>query len=67
MAGANIHETKLNDITNFGLRATIGVIFIVHGLGKFNPGFAGFLTGLLGLPAEMQIPIALAEVDLEFF
>ena len=62
MAGANIHETKLNDITNFGLRATIGVIFIVHGLGKFNPGFAGFLTGPLGLPPEMQIPIALAEV-----
>ena len=62
MAGANIQETKLNDIVNFGLRAAIGVIFIVHGLGKFNPGFAGFLTGPLGLPPEMQIPIALAEL-----
>ena len=62
MAEANIHQTKLNDITNFGLRATIGVIFIVHGSGKFNPGFADFLTGPLGLPPEMQIPIALAEL-----
>ena len=62
MAEASIHETKLNDITNFGLRAAIGVIFIVHGSGKFNPGFAGFLTGPLGLPPEMQIPIALAEL-----
>ena len=39
-----------------------GVIFIAHGTGKFNPGFVNFLTGPLGLPAEMQIPIALAEV-----
>ncbi len=62
MTGASIHETKLNDITNFGLRAAIGVIFIVHGSGKFDPGFAGFLTGPLGLPPEMQIPIALAEL-----
>ena len=62
MVGAGIHETKLNDITNFGLRAAIGVIFIVHGSGKFNPGFAGFLTGPLGLPPEMQVPIALAEL-----
>ena len=62
MAGASIHETKLNDITNFGLRTAIGAIFIVHGSGKFNPGFAGFLTGPLGLPPEMQIPIALAEL-----
>ena len=62
MVGASIHETKLNDITNFGLRAAIGVIFIVHGSGKFNPGFAGFLTGPLGFPPEMQIPIALAEL-----
>ena len=29
--------------------------------GKFSPGFVGFLTGPLGLPPEMQIPIALAE------
>jgi len=45
-----------------GLRTAIGVIFIAHGTGKFNPGFVNFLTGPLGLPAEMQIPIALAEM-----
>ena len=58
---SSIHNTKLNDITYFGIRAAIGVIFIVQGSGKFAPGFAGML-GNLGIPVEMQIPIALAEV-----
>ncbi len=60
MAEAVFRENKLHDIAFWGLRATIGAIFVVHGSGKFGPGFVGFLTGL-GLPAEMQIPIALAE------
>ena len=60
--GANLSQHKLHDIANMGMRAAIGVIFIVHGAGKFNEGFVGFLTGGLGLPAEMQIPIALAEM-----
>ena len=51
----------LHDIAFMGLRTVIGVIFIVHGTGKFNPGFVGFLTGPLGFPPEMQIPLALAE------
>jgi len=54
-------ENKLHDIVFWGLRATIGAIFIVAGSGKFGPGFVSMLTGPLGLPAEMQIPIALAE------
>jgi putative oxidoreductase len=58
---ATIRSGKFNDITHFGLRLAVGVIFVVHGSGKFNPGFTGFLSSL-GLPAEMQIPIALAEV-----
>lgn len=57
---ASIKESKFNDITHLGLRLAVGVIFIVHGTGKFNPGFVGFLSSQ-GLPAEMQIPIALAE------
>ena len=61
MAEANIRENKLTDIAFMGMRAAMGVIFILHGSGKFGPGFVGFLTGPLGLPAEMQIPIALAE------
>ncbi len=60
MAEAKFGENKLHDITHFGIRAAIGVIFIVQGSGKFSPGFAGFLTNI-GLPVEMQIPIALAE------
>ena len=62
MTEASIHQTKLNDVTHFGLRAAIGVIFIVHGSSKFNPGFSGFLTDTVGLPPEMQIPMALAEL-----
>ena len=53
-------QHKLHDVVNMGLRAAVGVIFIVHGSGKFNPGFLGFME-MLGLPPEMQIPIALAE------
>ena len=61
MTESAFRENKLNDIALWGLRAVIGVIFIVHGSGKFGPGFVGFLTGPLGLPAELQIPIAIAE------
>ena len=61
MAGAQINQFLLHDIVHFGLRLTVGVIFIAHSIGKFNPGFGGFITSL-GLPPEMQIPIALAEL-----
>ena len=57
---ASIRAGKLNDITHLGIRLALGVIFLVHGLGKFDPMFAGFL-GQLGIPAEMQILVALAE------
>jgi len=60
MADTQIKESKLHDLTHFGIRAAIGVIFLVHGTGKFNPGFIGFLSNI-GFPPEMQIPIALAE------
>lgn len=62
MAEAKFREFILHDIAFWGLRAAVGIIFIVHGSGKFNPSFVGFLTGPLGLPPEMQIPIALAEL-----
>ena len=61
MTEASFRENKLHDIAFMGLRTAIGVIFIAHGTGKFGEGFVGFLTGPLGLPPEMQIPIALAE------
>ena len=56
-----LSKNKLHDIAHMGLRASLGVIFIVHGFGKFgNPGFGGWIASM-GIPAEMQIPIALAE------
>ena len=58
---AEIKEKILNDVVFLGLRSVLGVIFIVHGIGKFNPGFINFLSSL-GIPPEMQIPIALAEL-----
>jgi len=58
---AEIKEKILNDIVIMGLRSVIGVIFIVHGISKFSPGFTNFLTNN-GIPVEMQIPIALAEL-----
>ena len=58
---AILKGTVLQDIAFMGLRTALGVIFIVHGTGKFNPGFVGFLTGPLGFTPEMQIPMALAE------
>ncbi len=61
MAEAKFSENRLLDIAFWGLRAAVGVIFIAHGTGKFGEGFVGFLTGPLGLPPEMQIPLALAE------
>ncbi len=61
MTGSEIKEKVLNDVVFMGLRSAIGVIFIVHGISKFNPGFAEFLP-MMGLPVEMQIPIALAEL-----
>ena len=60
MIDAKFSGSGLHDLTHFGMRLTIGVIFIVQGSGKFDPGFVGFLTNN-GLPVELQIPIALAE------
>jgi len=51
---------RLHEITYWGIRASVGVIFIVYGLQKFNPIWREYLIGF-GLPPELQIPIALAE------
>ena len=61
MTSAEIREKFLNDIVFMSLRSALGVIFILHGVGKFNTGFAENLPNM-GLPVEMQIPIALAEL-----
>ncbi len=61
MAETKIREFILHDVAHFGVRMVIGGIFIAHSLGKFEPGFLGFLDKI-GLPPEMQFPIALAEL-----
>lgn len=48
------------DIVYFGLRISLGVIFVVHGLEKFAPAIAVFYPQM-GLPSEMRIPTAFAE------
>ena len=58
---ANLSTHGLHDAVQMGMRLAVGVIFIVHGFSKFgNPGFGGWISSM-GIPAEMQIPIALAE------
>ena len=51
---------KLHEIAYWGIRASVGVIFVVYGLQKFDPIWREHLIGF-GLPPELQIPIALAE------
>lgn len=60
LAEATIKENKFHDITHWGIRAAIGSIFIVHSLKKFDPSWQEWLIGV-GLPPELQMPIALAE------
>ena len=58
---SNLSTHGLHDAAQMGMRLAVGVIFIVHGFSKFgNPGFGGWISSM-GIPAEMQIPIALAE------
>ncbi len=59
---AILRETKWQDITHWGIRAALGAIFIIHSLKKFDPSWQDWLVNSAGLPAEMQIPIALAEL-----
>ena len=61
MGTSEIKSAIFSDGAFMGMRVTIGAIFILHGVGKFNPGFLNFMDRL-GLPPELQIPIALAEV-----
>ncbi|MFQ5941423.1 MAG: DoxX family protein [Nitrososphaerales archaeon] len=60
LTGATMHGSKLHDITLWGIRASIGVIFIFHSIKKFNPSWQEWLVSV-GLPPELQLPIALAE------
>ena len=58
---ASLKENKFHDLTHWGIRAALGVTFLVHSLKKFDPSWQAWLVDTAGLPAEMQLPIALAE------
>ena len=58
---ATLKENKWHDLTHWGIRAALGVTFLVHSLKKFDPSWQGWLVDTAGLPPEMQLPIALAE------
>ena len=58
---AKLKDSKWHDLSHWGIRASIGAIFIVHSLKKFDPAWQEWLVNTVGLPAEMQLPIALAE------
>ena len=57
---ATLKQNILHDITHWGISASIGAIFIVHSLKKFEPSWQEWLISI-GIPPEMQLPIALAE------
>jgi putative oxidoreductase len=61
MAEATLRTHKLHDLVHFGSRITIGVLFIVHSIGKFDPGSKGFFSSV-GLPADMAVLIGLLEL-----
>ena len=50
----------LHDITHWGISASIGVIFIIHSLKKFDPSWQEWLMSI-GMPPEMQLTISLDE------
>ena len=65
MALAEVSNKKLNDVVFFGMRLTIGVIFIVHGASKLSEegyqGFVGWMSSM-GIPEGMAILIAFGEL-----
>jgi putative oxidoreductase len=58
---AIIKQGKLHDIAHFGIRTVVGVLFIVHSTGKFDPGFSNFFINV-GLPTALQTPIGILEL-----
>lgn len=60
LADAEIRQSKLHDISHFGLRLAVGSIFIAAGFAKFDPSVAAYLPQI-GLPTELQYLFALEE------
>lgn len=60
MTEATLRTRNLHDLAHFGLRITVGILFIVHSTGKFDTNFKGFLSSM-GLPADMALLLGLLE------
>ena len=60
LVSSQFKENKLHDVTHWAIRASIGTIFIFHSIKKFDPSWQSWLV-TNGIPAELQLPIALAE------
>ena len=61
MVEATPRTHKLHELVHFGLRITVGVLFIVHSIGKFDSSSKGFFSSV-GLPADMAFLIGLLEL-----
>lgn len=61
MVDAALRTHKFHDLSHFGLRISVGVLLIVHSLGKFDSGGASFFSSI-GLPSEMAPLIGLLEL-----
>jgi putative oxidoreductase len=44
MVEATLRTHRLHDLVHFGSRITVGVLFIVHGIGKFDASSKGFFN-----------------------
>jgi len=60
LTDAEIRQSKLHDISHFGLRLAVGAIFIAAGFTKFDPSFVTYLPQM-GLPTELQYLFAMEE------
>ena len=45
---ATLKETKWHDLTHWGIRAALGITFLVHSLKKFDPTWQGWLVETAG-------------------
>jgi putative oxidoreductase len=61
MIEAALRTHRLHDLVHFGLRITIGFLFIVHSIGKFDTSSKGFFSSV-GLPVDMAFLIGLLEL-----
>jgi putative oxidoreductase len=60
LPGADIQQGKFHDITHFGLRLAIGIIFVAVGFIKFDPSFDAYLSQM-NLPQDLRYLFALEE------